>query len=242
MKPLSTDASMRAPVVTAAGPAADAARSVRFDRPLVENPGWADPELSRQVAQAARQARGQALAEGYAAGWTQGRRAAAEREQQEVAERNEREEATRRQLVGRAQTLLAALAQTARTLAEQAVPAWDELTAVLVDGALAIAGAGLGRELAAVDAEALEAVRTALRLLPDAEVLVVRMHPDDADLIGDAGAGPGPTVAGATPPTGPRVQRDPTVARGTVIARTALQSLPLDLRAGLRAAEEVLRS
>jgi flagellar assembly protein FliH len=230
---------MRQPIVTS-GVQADAARAVRFDRPLVELAGWGDPRVARQVAEATRTGRQQGMAEGYAEGWAQGRRAAGARAQQEQAERTEREEATRRQLTSRSQSLLAGLAQSARTLTEQAVPAWDELADVLVDGALGIAAAAFGRELSAIDDETLEAVRAALRVLPSAEAITLHVHPSDVGLLGPDGAGAATTAEPL--PAGLRVVADPAVATGTVVARTSLHTLPVDLKACLRAAEEVLRS
>ena len=219
----------------ATGDDADGATAVRFDRPLVEQPGWADPRIARQIAEVSRSARAQGLAEGYAAGWAQGRRAAAERQAAEVAERTAREEAHRRALTTRAQGMLAALAQSARTLAEQVVPAWDELMDVLVDGALAVAAAGFGRELTALDAPTLEAARTALRLLPGGEAVALHVHPGDVELFGLAEERADESFAGV------RLVPDGTVAAGTVVARTPLQSLPVDLHAAIATAEEVLR-
>jgi flagellar assembly protein FliH len=231
MSELAPMTTLRAPIVTS-GTVADGARAVRFDRPLLDLASWGDPRLARHIAEATRAGREQGIAEGYATGWAQGRRAAAEAERTEVAERAAREEATRRQLAARAQTLLAGLAQAARTLTEQVAPAWDEIVEVLLDGALRIAAASLGRELTAVDAEALEAARTALRLLPSADAVVLHLNPDDAALLGA-------DVEGL--PAGLSVVPDAGIPAGTVIARTAMQTLPVDLRAGLLAAEEVLR-
>jgi flagellar assembly protein FliH len=247
-KPLSTRpftplaADHRVSLVTS-GEEAESAQPVRFDRPLIEQPGWADPRISRQIAEAARAARQQGLAEGYAAGWAQGRRAAAEREAAEAAERADREEAHRRALDARTQALLAALAQAARTLADQVVPAWDGLVDTLLEGALAIVAAGLGRELAALDAEALEAARTALRLLPPTgEPVTLHVHPGDLELFEAAGARAAAAgVPGGGVVEGVRVVPDDDIPAGTVVARTALQSLPVDLRAALRSAEQVLR-
>jgi len=219
----------------ATGDDADGATAVRFDRPLVEQPGWADPRIARQIAEVSRSARAQGLAEGYAAGWAQGRRAAAEREAAEVAERTAREEATRRALTVRAQGLLVTLAQAARTLADQVVPAWDDLMDVLVDGALSVAAAGFGRELASLDAPALEAARTALRLLPPTDAITLHVHPSDLELFGEPDEGASATFQGVP------VVVDPGVAPGAVVARTPLQSLPVDLPAAFAAAEEVLR-
>ncbi|HET9657792.1 MAG TPA: hypothetical protein VFP72_20740, partial [Kineosporiaceae bacterium] len=66
-------------------------RAIRFDQPLQEGAaarlGWADPEIEHRLERAAQQAREQAQSLGYAAGWAQGRQAAAERERLEAAER-----------------------------------------------------------------------------------------------------------------------------------------------------------
>jgi len=251
---------MRRPVVTT-GAQADAARTVRFDRPLIESPAWGDPRLARQVSDAARAGRERGLAEGYAEGWAQGRQAATARAREEAAERALADEASRAQVAARAQGLLAELARAARALSEQATPAWNELTDVLVEGALAIAAAGLARELTSIDDRTLEAVRTALRVLPGTETVALHVHPADATLLTSRLPGQG---AGETAPTGPAgpaataataatapapalpegltVVPDADVAPGTVVARTALHTLPVDLLAGIRAAQEVLRS
>jgi flagellar assembly protein FliH len=232
---------MRRPTVTS-GAQADAARAVRFDRPLVESPAWGDPRLARQVSDAARAGRERGLAEGYAEGWAQGRHAAGARAREEAAERAQAAEAVRAQTASRAQSLLAELAQAARALTEQAVPAWNELTDVLVEGALAIAAAGLARELTSIDDRTLEAVRTALRVLPGNQAIELHVHPGDAALLTSPPPGAGDTAAAPAVPEGVTVVPDADVAAGTVVARTALHSLPVDLLAGIRAAQEVLRS
>ena len=186
--------------------------------------------MARLLAESSRAAREQGLAEGYAAGWAQGRRAADQAARTEAAERAEREETDRRQLATRAQGLLAALAQTARTFTEQVTPAWDEIVDVLLSGALRVAGASLGRELETVDAEVLEATRTALRMLPRADVVTVHLNPADVRVVGAEDL-----------PAGVSLVPDATVAAGTVVARSPLQSLPVNLRQALDAAEEVLR-
>jgi flagellar assembly protein FliH len=207
-------------------------RPVRFDRPLVDLASWADPRLARQIAEEARAAREQALAEGYAAGWAQGRRAAAEAERADAAARAERAESDRRQFAAHARTLLTALARTAQELTEQITPAWEELIDVLLDGSLRLAAAGLGRELAAVDAQVLEATRTALRLLPAADAVTLHVNPSDAAVMTASVSDLEPSLS---------VVRDATVPAGTVVARTALHKLPVDLHAALQRAEEVLR-
>jgi flagellar biosynthesis/type III secretory pathway protein FliH len=218
--------------------AAEAARPVRFDRPLVELPGWADPQVSRAIADAIRDARVQGRKQGYADGWAHALREARARERTERAERTAREEATRKALTQRTQDVLAGVAVAARAMSAEVVPAWEALVDTLLDGALAIAAAGLGRELSTVDAEVLEAARAALRQLPTSARADVTLHvnpadvelfPADADEEGNAAI------------NGLEVVPDGRVPAGSVVARTPLQSLPVDLQAALRAAEEVLR-
>jgi flagellar assembly protein FliH len=186
--------------------------------------------MARQLAESARAAREQGMAEGYAAGWAQGRRAADEAARIEACERAEHEEAARKHQAVRAQSLLASLAQTARTFTEEVAPAWDEIVDVLLDGAFRVAAASLGRELEAADAEVLEATRTALRVLPGTDAVSVHVNPADASLVADEDL-----------PAGVSVVPDATVAAGTVVARSSLQSLPVNLRRALDSAEEVLR-
>jgi len=238
-KPLSSDDfgtlanRQRIPLV-ATGDEADAATPVRFDRPLIEQPGWADKRVARHIAQIAKTAREHGVAQGYADGYVKGRRDAMIQARKESAERAAREETQRKALATRAQGMLAALAQASRTLTDQVTPAWESVVDVLVEGAVDVVAAVFGREVAALDAPVLESVRAALRLLPPAEGLAVHVNPEDVALFGadgDAGL-----------PDGVRLEADAGVAPGTAVARTPLQALPIDLQAALRAAVEVLRS
>jgi flagellar biosynthesis/type III secretory pathway protein FliH len=218
---------------------AEAARPVRFDRPLVEVPGWADPRVTRQIGEAIRDARAQGKAQGYADGLARAMREARQRERAEAAERAAREEATRRALTQRTQEMLASVAQTGRALTAEVLPAWGALVDALLEGALGIAAAALGRELSTVDAEALEAARAALRQMP-ATRAEVRLHVNPADLDLFAGITAADDDA-ENPLAGLHVEPDPRVPAGTAVARSPLQSLPVDVQAALRAAEEVLR-
>lgn len=240
------------PVIEGAGAQIRPARLDNQLRRTVIDPTYSDAVLEEIVAQSAREARDAARAEGYAAGWAQGRRAATEREAAELAERAAREETARRALTARTQAMLATLATSARTLADQVVPTWDGLMDTLLDGAVAVVAAAFGRELAALDGEALEAARLALRLLPPAEALTLHVNPADLELFGEdtAEGGRGDAAEGGLADgaaerdpafEGLRIVPDTTVPAGTATARTALQSLPVDLQAALRAAEEVLR-
>src|SRR3954453_3608857 len=106
-------------------------RTVRFDRPLSgpqaarAGAGWGDPALDAQIAEAVAEGRRQGLAQGFAAGWGAGRQAAGERAAVEDAPRAEAAQAERLQQRGRAEVLLAALADVARSTATQAAPEYE---------------------------------------------------------------------------------------------------------------------
>jgi flagellar biosynthesis/type III secretory pathway protein FliH len=214
-------------------PDAAAVRPAKLDRPLSRGAlgSLSDPRLQAGLAEAIEQAREAALAEGYAAGWALGSKAAAERA--DAAERaRQAEVATGRQsLAKHAKPLLTALAEAARRQQRAALPAWDEVADALADGALAIAAGALDRELRTVDAPVVEALKAALRALSGQEVVAIRLHPDDAAMLD-------PDVV----PDGVRLVPDAEVPRGGVLAQTPAQRLLMHLPAALAAAEEVLRS
>ncbi len=208
---------------------------MNFDRPLGGDAlGWADPAVEQRIAAAATRAEEQARSLGYAAGWAQGRRAAAERESAERAERQRQSATALAQHVQRAQDLLRALDSAARQVRQATMPAWAEVADVIADGALAIARAALGRELEAVDSETADAVRVAVRALSDSPEVTVHVNPQDLALLGEL-------VAGELP-DGVRLVADPDLAPGAVLAAGPVQRVRRDLPAAVRRAEEVLRS
>src|SRR4051794_26536685 len=136
---------MRSSTEPPAGIEAPQVRPARFDRPLSGpeaarvGAGWGDPALDAQIAEAVAEGRRHGLAQGFAAGWAWGRRAAAEREAVDAAARAEAAEAERLQERARAEELLSALADATRSVASSAAPEYEELADVLIDGALAVA-------------------------------------------------------------------------------------------------------
>jgi flagellar assembly protein FliH len=228
------------PVIEAgtAGAQADGprVRPARMDRPLHRStlePVYSDPHLEKLVAAAADQARDAARAEGYAAGWAQGRQAAAATAAEAAAEAGRRDEQRRSAETQRAAGVLAALAEATRRAGEAVVPEWAEVADTLAAGALQLASAALGRELASVDGALAESVRVAVGLLAEPGRAVVHVHPDDAYLL-SGGSG--------SAPDGVRVVADPSVAPGSVVVLSPAQRVKVDLPAALAAAEEVLRS
>lgn len=208
----------------------------RLDRRLTGSAlghGWAHPQIEQQIARARASAAEAARSEGYAAGWAQGRRAAAEaaaeqaRRTQEEAARQARADAVR---VG---ALLEALTDALHRADVAAVPAWEETGDALVDCAVGIARAVLGRELGSLDGATLAALRTAVRCLGEPDDVTVRVNPADVALLDQVAPGDRPARL--------RVVPDPDVAAGTVTASTVTQRVTVDVPAALAAAEEVLR-
>lgn len=227
-------ASVTASVTASAAEPSVGFRPARLDRPIGRRllaPGYADPALESMVAAAAGKAQEAARAHGYAAGWAQGRQAAAEQAAAEQQARTARLEQDRREVATRGQALLAALAEAVRREQHAAAPQWHDVADALADGAMALAAAALGRELATVDEPLLEAVRVAVRTLGDPDTVAVHLHPADAA-----------TLTLADLPAGVRLVPDPEVPQGAVHAQTPVQRLLVNLPAALAAAEEVLRS
>ena len=224
---------------TATGTGSGTVRAARFDRPLRHGAGrsFGDAEVDRQVQAAIEQGRQQGRAAGYAAGWAQGRQAAAEQAEQAARVREAAEVSRRAQDTMRLQALFAELSRLTGELDRALSPAWDEVADAVTDGALRIARAALGRELADLDQARLNTVRTALRTIGDPGHAVVRVHPDDQALLTSA-----LTATSTSPlPTGVRLVADPALVPGEVRVATPTQRLRMHLPDALAAAEEVLR-
>jgi flagellar assembly protein FliH len=196
-------------------------RPAQLDRPLRRlglDPTYTDPHLEELVRVAADRARHEARAEGYAAGWSQGRQAAGEKAQRE------------RSIAGQKMAkLLAALGDAARAARVAVTPEWAEVADTLAEGALRLAAAALGRELRSFDDSLIQSVKDALQLLAEPGEAVVHLNPADAALILDG------------PELNVRVISDPSVPVGSLVSLTPAQRLRHDLPAALSAAEEVLR-
>lgn len=208
-------------------------RPARLDRPLRStslDPTYTDPYLEELVRVAADRARHEARAEGYAAGWSQGRQAAATQAQSEVVAAAKQLEVERASIRQRATQLLTSLGEAARAARVTVAPEWTEVSDTLADGAMRLAAAALGRELRSIDDAVAQAVRGALQLLAEPGQAVVHLNPVDAALVVDD-----ETI-------GVRVISDPRVPVGRVLALTPAQRLRHDLPDALNAAEAVLRS
>lgn len=204
-------------------------RRARLDQPLGQqslDPTYADAHLERLVQSAADDASEAARAQGYARGWAEGQRAAAEVAKTEREQRS-RDDAARL-VVDRARlnTALTALAVAAEAVATAESESWEALADGLTDGVVRIVEAVLARELAAADATVVEAVRTSLRALGSTSPTVA-LHPDDVA-----------TIRAAEPDAA--VVADRRVAPGSAVARLGDAQVLVDLPATLARIESVL--
>jgi flagellar assembly protein FliH len=114
----------------------------------------------------------------------------------------------------------------------------DQLTSSLgpsvIDAALRIAEAVLGRELELADSPGRDALVRALRAAPERGHLVARLHPDDAALLHDA------DVPGSTGRRTLEVVADPSVERGGCLLETPTGSVDALLSTAFERVREVL--
>jgi flagellar assembly protein FliH len=170
-------------------------------------------------------------AQGYARGWTEGRRAG---HAEALAEAAQASRARAEEEVARQQEhdlVVQALESAARELRDRLDDVCAAIEARVVDTALALAEAVVGRELAVATEPGADAVRRALRVLPhDVRSFAVRLHPDDAGRLD-------PSVLEGFSVT---VVTDPRLARGDAVAETDTLVVDASIGAALGRVREVL--
>ncbi len=117
-----------------------AVRPANLDRPLHRgtiDPQYSDPRLEEMIRATAERAREEAQAQGYLAGWSQGRQAAAEENVRVQARLQEENQKLRAQLTVEAQQLLENLRDATRQVQQATLPQWNEVSDILTDGACA---------------------------------------------------------------------------------------------------------
>jgi flagellar assembly protein FliH len=138
-----------------------------------------DPDLGRAMDALAMTVRQNAIAEGYAVGWAQGRRAAAEQAELDAAGAAQ----DRREAAERADAALAgalrALAAAADDLERRTAPVVADVTDAVLHAAVALAETLLGRELTLTATPARDAVHRALAVAPVDRPVTVHLHRDD---------------------------------------------------------------
>jgi flagellar assembly protein FliH len=192
--------------------------------------GWRSPnagDLVDEVREAAR-------AEGYAAGWAEGRRNAAVETRARAAAVAAEIGAAERARHERHASALQAVAGAATTLERRVLPVLDEFSDAILTAALVLAEAVVGRELAVAGDGGAVALRRALDLAPQQRPVTVRLHPED--LVTLSLAGSAVEIDGRTVTLVP----DASVGRGGAIADCDATEVDARLGAALDRAAQVL--
>jgi flagellar assembly protein FliH len=138
-----------------------------------------DAVTEATLASLADQARDAARAQGYAAGWAQGRRAALESAAAAEVERATRHHAELTELAAEQRTAAAALAVAIDGGNARVQATCEELAAHAVRLGLAVAEAILMREVSVSADPGADALRRAMTRVPAAVPVTVRLHPED---------------------------------------------------------------
>lgn len=169
-----------------------------------------DPVTEAVLGPLAERTRAAARAEGYAAGWAEGRRVAAAAAARETDERRAELDDMRAVAAERQDLLLVALRSAVDRAEAELRARQADLGIAAVDLALDLVETFLGRELDLAREPGLDAVRRAVAAVETDVRIVVRLHPDDlATLHPDAEVDPRVTLLA-----------DPALARGDAIAET----------------------
>lgn len=179
----------------------------------------------------AERSRKAARAQGYATGWAEGRRAgeARSRAEAEAAAQVRAEADARRQQEH--DVAIQALDSAAREVRARLAEACAAVERHVVDAALQIAEAVIGRELAVAADPGADGVRRALTLIPhDVTSFVLRLNPADRALVE-------PTLLTEHTVT---VVEDPTVPSGDAIAETDTMVIDASVAAAFARVREVL--
>ena len=174
---------------------------------------------------------------GYAKGWAQGRReaVAAQREALQRAEqsRHQLEQA----LAAEAEQACNALWSAVRQVEASTAPVLEDGADVVLDAAIRLAEAVLGAELSVLDDAGTLALRRALAPLPDDGRVVVRLNPQDLQILRAAGE-TSSTSVGTSRVEGHDVElvADSGLRRGEAVADQGAARVDARLDAALRRA------
>lgn len=198
-----------------------------------------DIDLRHEVpvpAEAVERAKTAARTAGYAEGWAQGQQAAvvaahAARDQAEAAYR-----AFEAQRQAALQSALAAIGQAVARLDARIVPTLDDLQETVLAGALELAEAVIGRELALARDGGLDAIHRALAMAPPSGDVRVRLHPNDYQNLLTGATGGEFTYEGRVI----RMQADPGLQPGDAVAECGPTTIDATIAAAMARVREVL--
>jgi flagellar assembly protein FliH len=186
------------------------------------------------------QARGEARAVGYAQGWAQGVRSAAEAQAAERTVAAAEEAALRARQEQQVASALQALQAAAADLRQRTLTITDEISDQLLAAAVELAEALLGRELRDPQVAAPAALARVLALAPDEQPVTVWLSPLDHDtLTGPGGSALVGSVEGATG-RGLTYEIDPELQPGDARARCGSSTIDARLSAGVGRLREYL--
>jgi flagellar assembly protein FliH len=175
---------------------------------------------------------------GYAEGWAQGQRAAAQAAQAAQEEQAAQEQAfDARREVALAQSV-DAVGRAAAKLENQLMPTLQELQELILEHALELAEAIVGRELSNPEGRGTDAVRRAIAAAPEQGDIIVRLHPDDyRNIMGSA------TDADYNYEGRPvHLRPDPGLRPGDAVAETGSTTVDASIAAAFQRAREALLS
>jgi flagellar assembly protein FliH len=211
------------------GTDADSASTARFAVDLRRE----TPPDSAVVERAKRSAR----TAGYAEGWAQGRRAAAQ--EAEVAKERARavEQAHDQRRASALAQSVNALGRAVTNLETQLMPTMHELQEAVLAHAFELAEAIIGRTLDDPEGRGADALRRAMNAAPEQGDIVVSLHPDDyRNLVGTA---PDADYNYQGRPV--HLRQDPALHPGDAVAETGTTTVDASIAAAVLRAREALR-
>jgi flagellar assembly protein FliH len=180
------------------------------------------------------EARATARAQGYAAGWAEGKRQATAAAQTSLDHAAVTAATATADLATRLDRTLTAVAGAARSLEQRAAQTSAEAAELILSAGLALAEALVGHELAVSRTPGEDAVRRALALAPIGRPVLVRLHPADHAVLAAAGAQrevDGRTVT---------LLADPVVGPGDAVAECDATTIDARLGAALDRVRDLL--
>jgi flagellar assembly protein FliH len=181
------------------------------------------------------EARATAHAQGYAAGWAEGRQAAGARAAAAAAALEARAQAALAEQAERVQAALRGIVAAAGALERRAEPTAGEVGDAVLAAAMLLTEALVGHELAVAATPGLDALRRAVDLAPVGRPVLVRLNP--AEYAALTAAGPARhDVDGRTVTLVP----DPALAPGDAVAETDATMIDARMGAALERVRAVL--